>query len=268
VRRSAIYEGRVVHVRTAAAGGPEHRFSAPVTMLLVAVSELEALGRLHPLVRTDGRPAAIHLRRQDLPGNPGQPVDTWARALVAAERGAAPTGPVDVLLHPRTWGWQFNPITATFCQDTTGRTVAMVAEVTNTPWHERTTYVLGGPGRHRRSKAMHVSPFLPMGLDYRFAYDEPGERIRLEVDVLEPAPSDRLVLHSRLDLHRRPLDAEALGRLVWRRPTLAARVSAGIYRQAAELRLRGAPFHRHPARTQPNRRQRPPLPIPGRETPP
>ena len=36
-----------------------------------------------------------------------------------------------------------------------------VLEVSNTPWHERCSYVVGPPGEHRFAKAMHVSPFLP-----------------------------------------------------------------------------------------------------------
>lgn len=43
-----------------------------------------------------------------------------------------------MLGHPRTWGWLFNPITCYFCFDPEGTSVEwLVAEVTNTPWHER-----------------------------------------------------------------------------------------------------------------------------------
>ena len=40
-----------------------------------------------------------------------------------------------------------------------------MAEVTNTPWHERHAYVVGPPGEHHFAKALHVSPFI--GMDQR-----------------------------------------------------------------------------------------------------
>ncbi len=246
VLRSALYEGTVVHARTEAAGGTAHRFSMRVAMLLLDTDELDAVAALHPLVRTDDGPAAVHLRRRDLLGDPDLSPADAARRQVARALGPWPAGPVDVLLHPRTWGWQFNPIACAFCHDGDGHPTALVAEVTNTPWHQRTTYVVGPPGRHVVAKAMHVSPFLPMDLEYRITYTAPGPRLTLAIDVhRDDGP---LVLHTRLQLVRRSLDRAAIGRLLWRHPLMATRVSAGIYWQAARLRRRGAPFHPHPDR--------------------
>jgi DUF1365 family protein len=56
---------------------------------------------------------------------------------------------------------------------------------------------------------------------------------------------DRL-FRARLDLRRREIDRRALGSLVWSRAAMTHRVSAGIYAQAARLRLKGARFYPHP----------------------
>ena len=48
-------------------------------------------------------------------------------------------------------------------------------EVTNTPWGERHWYVLDARGdttTTTTAKAMHVSPFLPMDLDYEVSWRE------------------------------------------------------------------------------------------------
>jgi DUF1365 family protein len=133
-----------------------------------------------------------------------------------------------------------------FCADPDGIGVeALVAEVENTPWHERCSYVVGPPGLHRFAKTMHVSPFLPMDVDYELRYTVPSERLVVHFDVVRGA--ERL-LGATLSLRRRALDRRGLGRLLWANPALTHRVSAGIYAQAARLRLRGAPFHKHPAR--------------------
>ena len=87
-----------------------------------------------------------------------------------------------------------------------------------------------------------------MDVDYELRYTAPAERLVVGLDVLRGR--DRL-LGVTLSLRRRPLDRQALGRLLWEHPVPAHRVSAGIYLQAARLRLKGAPFHAHPARRSP-----------------
>ena len=126
-----------------------------------------------------------------------------------------------------------------------GRPETLVAEGENTPWHERCSYVVGAPGRHRFAKTMHVSPFLPMDVDYVLRYSAPGEDLVVRFDVMR---GDEHLLGVTLSLRRRTLDRRALQRLLWTYPALTHRVSAGIYAQAARLRLRGAPFHGHPVR--------------------
>ena len=57
---------------------------------------------------------------------------------------------------------------------------------------------------------------------------------------------DRRLFAATLLLRRRALDRAALGRLLWNYPAMTHRVTAGIYAQAARLRLKGAPFFSHP----------------------
>jgi DUF1365 family protein len=167
-----------------------------------------------------------------------------------------------MLGHVRTWGWLFNPLTIFYCFDPSGRDVEWtVLEVSNTPWHERHTYVVGPPGPHSFAKAMHVSPFLPAQATYTLRYSAPEEDIRVSLDVAAPAvpsPSGRgdapdgdtmaPRLSASMVLERTPLDRAGLARLLWAHPLMTTRVSGGIYAQAVRLAARGAPFHRHAAR--------------------
>jgi hypothetical protein len=134
-----------------------------------------------------------------------------------------------------------------------------VLEVSNTPWHERCSYVVGPPGEHHFAKAMHVSPFLPAHGEYTLRYSAPEDGIRVSLDVAPfPRPSPYGQLNERspdktspelaatMVLRRRPLDRAGLARLLWRHPFMTTRVSGGIYAQALRLAARGAPIHRHP----------------------
>lgn len=246
--RSSLFEGVVTHHRHA----PEHRFTQRVAMPLLFTDELARASRLHPLVHLDPtvRPSGHHamrLVRSDFLSPHGVPLEQAVAGEVAAAGGSV-SGPVGVLGHVRTWGWLFNPITCYFCFDERGLQVEWtVLEVTNTPWHERHAYVLGPPGRHRLDKVLHVSPFLPPEAVYDIRYTAPGADCSVSIDVMAADGGERLLTAS-MRLRRRPLDRRSLDHLLWRTPAMTARVSAGIYGQAARLAVRGATFHPHPAR--------------------
>lgn len=240
--RSGIYEGTVVHHRYEPV---DHRFSYRITMTMLDLAEVSEVCGRHPLWSNE-RANAVSFRRGDYLGDPALPLDQAVRALVEAETGRRPTGPIALLTQVRTWGWLFNPISVYYCFAPDGEEVeATVVEVTNTPWHERTSYVLPGTGTHLVAKQLHVSPFLPMDLCHRFVIGAPGGRLVLGVDDLRDGEQ---VFSASMVLHRRPADRRSLGRVLWRYPLMTMRVSWGIYRQALALRRKGVPFHPHPDR--------------------
>ncbi len=241
---SSLYTGTLSHHRYGP--GPAHHFRYKVAMPLVFLDELEAVARSHPLWSTR-LPAPVWARRADLIGRPARPPEDEVRDTVEQATGVRPLGRVAFLGNLRTWGWLFNPISFYFCYSRDGGTVeALLAEVQNTPWHEHHNYVVGGPGVHRFSKEMHVSPFMPMGCDYVLRYDAPGERLSLRLDLVR---AGRALLTATLSLSGRPLDRSAMWAYLLRYPAMTHRVSAGIYSQAACLALVRAPFFTHPHKT-------------------
>ena len=246
--RSSMYEGVLAHARFGP--GPTHSFSYKVAMPLLDLAEVDHVMGLHP-AWSARRLAPVRFRREDYLGDPATPLDRAVQDLVSERTDRRPEGPVAMLAHLRTWGWLFNPISLYFCADIVEpagdpRPISsLVVEVENTPWHDRHAYVVGAPGSHRFAKELHVSPFLPTGLDYELRYTAPGDRLTVALDVLQ---GDQRLFAATLLLHRRALDRHALGRLLWNYPAMTHRVTAGIYAHAARLRLKGAPFFTHPAR--------------------
>jgi hypothetical protein len=256
VVRSAVYEGTVTHRRFAPVA---HEFRYRIAMPYVDLDEIDELCSRHPLWSARG-PNAVWFRRADfLPGSaepdernvdPAGSLADAVRDVVAAKGIARPTGPIAMLAHLRTWGWLFNPITLYFCFDAGSVQVdALVAEVTNTPWHERHAYVVGPiPGEHRFPKALHVSPFMGMDQEYVLRCDtprdEPGERLVVRQASLE---GGRKVFEATLALRRREATRHELGRLLWSYPLMTLRVSAAIRRQAFQLWRKGVAPHPHPS---------------------
>lgn len=259
--RSAVYRGTVVHRRT---GPVDHELSQPVRMVLADLSEIPRLCALHPLW-SDRHAAPAHFTRADYLGDPHVPLDQAVRDLVASRTGERPEGPVALLTNIRTWGWNFNPISCYFCFDRQGEEVRwMVAEVTNTPWHQRHAYVVGPPGRHRITKELHVSPFMGMDQEYVLDYTAPGPLLRVRFQVEERGQP---VLRAGMVLHRLPATRRTLGQVLWSPRRTAPGVTFGIYRNALTLWRKGAPFHPNPHRS-PGRRPLAPDRPPAVDRPP
>ena len=238
---SAIYEGVVTHRRRTPV---EHGFRMRLFLMYADLDELPRLLRGVP------RPLA-RFRRADYLGDPAVPLDVAVRDLVQERLGVRPAGPVRMLAHLRYLGHCFNPVAFYYCFDAAGQRVeAVVAEVTSTPWGERHAYVAAGGGNaehvleSRHAKAMHVSPFMPMEMTYRWRVATPGERLSVAIESRDA--QDALVFGAHLALRRRRFTRGALARALARHPAMTLRVLAGIYGQALRLRLKGAPWHAKP----------------------
>jgi uncharacterized protein len=252
---SALYEGQVRHRRL---GPVEHGFHSRVSMALLDLSELDEVVSATPLWSSTRR-APVRFRRTDYLDGTDRPLAEALGDLVEARLGRRPSGPYLMLTQLRTWGWLFNPITIYWCSDggdespgvggASDRLDAVVLEVTNTPWHDRHWYVLDARSTGlaaaptRFGKELHVSPFLPMDLDYRLTIAGPADEISVRLEVLR---DDRPVLDADLDLRRVELTpAHAVAALV-RSPLSTFRVSATIRLQALRLWTKRVPVHRRP----------------------
>jgi len=248
---SALYEGVVRHRRF---GSPSHEFSSPIVMTLLDVDELERLDDLPLWSRR--RRAPMQFRRSDYLDGSDTPLRLALGDVVEREIGRRPTGPIRMLTHLRTWGWVFNPITVYWCftDGPDPRPDVVVLEVTNTPWKERHWYVIEAElvtGRGRVfPKALHVSPFLDMDLDYRFSFTapsrEPGSPLSVRLELLRDG---RKVFDADLDLVRRELTRRTAVAVLVQHPVQTLRISAGIHWQALRLLFRGVPLVPHPDRT-------------------
>jgi uncharacterized protein len=156
------------------------------------------------------------------------------RAAIERLAGAA-VGDIRLLTMPRSLGVAFNPVSFYYCFDAAGALTHVVAEVTNTPWGERHTYVLPR-GEGSPDKALHVSPF--MGMDHAYAVRAPEPGATLSVHI-ESRRAGELAFDATLNLERRPYSRLRLAGASIRTLTL-------IYAHAIALKVKGAPYFPHP----------------------
>ncbi len=194
------------------------------------------------------RPAVAWFRRADYLGRPDRPLRDEVLDTVAGSGRTRPGGPVRMLTHLRYFGYAQNPVTFYYCfsAEDHERVEAVVAEVTNTPWGERHTYVLDAPGgtpEGRFAKAFHVSPFMPMDQEYRWRFSPPGPDLAVDMESVEDG---RRVFDATLRMTRRPITGRSLAAALARHPWMTARVVTAIYAQAFRLWLKRTPFFDHP----------------------
>jgi DUF1365 family protein len=247
---SALYTGWVSHQRRT----PRvHAFRYPLFMMWLDLAELDRVFRGRWLWAAERRAVAAFWRADHL-GDPRLPLDQCVRALVERESGRRPAGPIRLLTHLRYFGYCFNPVSFYYCYDAADQAVeAIVAEVNNTPWGERHCYVLdaagatvAAPGRQqwRNLKQMHVSPFMPMDLEYEWRLSAPAAALAVHMSCLRGGAA---VFDATLALRRRPLSGRALAATLLRFPWMTARVVTAIHWQALRLWLKRVPVHDHPA---------------------
>ncbi len=199
------------------------------------------------------RPACAWFRRADHYGDPRLPLDACIRTLVEQATGRRPAGPIRLLTQLRYGGYYFNPISIYYCfAPDDNRLEALVAEVTNTPWGERHCYVMSaepqGRQHYRFPKALHVSPFMPMKLDYDWRCNPPGQALAVHMNVLQAGTR---LFDATLSLRRRALTGSILAGVLLRFPCMTAKVIAAIYWEALRLWLKRIPYHGHSAATAP-----------------
>jgi DUF1365 family protein len=247
--QSALYTGRLSHHRHLPA---PHAFEYRMCMAWLDLAELEEVFRGRWLWSTR-RPALAWLRRSDYLGDAGTSLHQAVRDRVELETGRRPAGPVRLLTHLRTFGHCFNPVSFYYCYDAPDENLeAIVAEITNTPWNERHAYVLpvdpaqtgSNSLRFRFGKSFHVSPFMPMDLDYDWRFSRPGSRLAVH---MRNRKAGETLFDAALSLERREMTGANLALALAGYPFATMQVVGAIYWQALRLWLKRTPFHDHPA---------------------
>ena len=254
--QSQWLEGTIRHRRKAPV---KHEFSYHTGMLALDLREWESITRISPLFSLE-KFNWLSLKRADYFGQQQTDLLCAVADHVENATGWRPDGAVQLITHPRYFGYVFNPVSFYFCYETGAHPSegavpkVILAQITNTPWKERHTYCLEttqqGPSesgwaseRFEFSKRFHVSPFNPMNQHYRWTFSFRGPELRIHMNILQ---DDAKQFDATLVVQRTQLNRKTLHKSLREFPLEAFKVTAGIYWHALKLKLKGVPFFTHP----------------------
>ena len=243
---SAIYKGFVRHRRFQP---KQHKFQQSVFMLYLDLDELEDVFR-HKRFWSLERKNIAYFKRQDYFDGKQSDLKQAVIQIVKEQTHIDITGPVILLTNIRYFGYVFNPISIYYCFDQNSQLLAMVLEVTNTPWKERHHYVLACDPESPKlrtvfSKQLHVSPFNSMNFNYQWLSTKPNKQLHIHMQnrTLE---SNELIFDATLSLTRSPISAFNLNTILVKYPFMTMHIVANIHWQALKLLIRRVPFYKHP----------------------
>lgn len=241
---SCIYEGQVRHRRFSVSN---HEFNYKLYMVYIDLDELDEVFSKRWFWSAT-RSAIARLKRDDYIGDSSVSIKDAVNTRVLEETGHDIEGPVRMLTHLRYFGYVFNPVTFYYCFDKTDTFVkTIVAEITNTPWKERHSYVLNVKNMSEKlqfeiTKSFHVSPFMQMDLQYDWRFTMPDEKLNVHMINMD---KEKKVFDATLQLNRKEMSSYQCARVLILFPLITVKVITGIYWQALKLFLKKVPVHDH-----------------------
>ena len=241
---SAVFSGIVRHRRFSPS---QHEFKYPIHMFLFKTDELPQLMGRHWQLGTEWYRWA-RFKRADYLGVTGD-LGHSVKAKIAELAGLAEEdveGDVFCLVHLRYLGFYFSPLNVYFLKQQ-GCFRYLVAEVSNTPWHERHCYLVDLANLKPHAKEFHVSPFNPMQQNYHWIIQPPNSKhCSVHIGVHDRGNPDAKVFDATLSLKRREINQSNLSRVLFKTPSQTLHLVLGIYWQALRLLFKRTPLYKHP----------------------
>lgn len=246
--KSCIYAGQVRHRRFTP---KSHQFSYKLFLMYLDLAELPSVFDRFWLWSTGKKNIAM-FRREDHMGDKKLPLDLSVRNYIEDETGRRPEGPVRLLTHLSYFGFGFNPVSFYYCYDKDDKHLEfIVAEVNNTPWGEQYCYILDSREnksdsrihRYFENKRFHVSPFMPMDMQYDWRFSLPEDSLSVHMENYQ---HDKKVFDATLKLKKREITSRNLAFALIQFPMVTMKVVIAIYYQALLLWLKKIPFVNHP----------------------
>ena len=246
---SALYIGTIEHRRLAPI---ENIFSYSVCYYFIDLDEVKTLFRW-PLFFSYETPAVLSFWRKDYLGKKEIPLKQAIKNILFEKTEKEFNGSIKLLTNISYFGFCFNPVSFYYCYSATdGSLEYVISEITNTPWGEKHQQVFRFDQNEVKKtfqfpKDFHVSPFMPMSIDYTWVFHRPKEDLFVYMQNRNKGEKN-LIFDSTLKLKRKNINLVTILASFLKFPFITFKTMIAIYYQAAKLYIKRTPFYTHPSK--------------------
>jgi len=245
LKTDSICKGVLTHHRLLS---KKHAFSTNLLMVYMRISILENADKAPhwPSKKFN----LVGYRRKDYFINEEGSLGTSIMEYLSKYGVSKPIGDIYLLTSLSFFGYCFNPISIYIAYEESNQDIiAIILEVTNTPWHERKLYVIQPIQESSEvytaefPKKLHVSPFMGMDYDYKIKLEDSKQNIKVSLQNIR---KNKIEFSARLNLKKSPYSKKTFFIQSLLHSFLPQRVTFLIYWHAFRLYLKGIPFIPHP----------------------
>ena len=248
-----IYRGWIRHRRSTP---KRHDFRYPLAMVMFDLDDMQCTFAKSKFW-TQEKFNFIAFKRTDYiqsKSGPSQTIKSAVKNYIKEQTGLEFNGRILLLTHPRYFGFVMNPVSFYFCYDG-DQLMHIVCEINNTPWDERFTYVLTPDKAEAESqvfefefdKKFHVSPFMPMDMQYRWRFSWQDNKINIHMVLMQHGEK---AFDATMQATQQGFTASSMRKLPLAYPVQTVLVAVRIYWHALLLYSKGLKFFSHPNNSQ------------------
>ncbi len=241
----AIYQGTIAHTRFSS---KLHRFTYKTNMLYLDLDELQS-AFLGKLFWGYNKPNLASFYRSDFYGDKRKTIKNSIQSLLLNKINLHHKGKVFLLTTIRYFGFAFNPVSFYYCFDESSNIQAIISHITNTPWNEKHVYVHDCRNKPSMSKKFefdkdfHVSPFMPMNINYSWVFSPPKDFLYVSMDSYN---NDKLIFNATLKMTKKAWSNFILNKILFLSLPMSIKSTVLIYFNALILFIKRAKFFPHP----------------------
>ncbi|MDC0182600.1 DUF1365 domain-containing protein [Nitrosomonadales bacterium] len=241
----SIYKGTISHTRHLP---KKHQFKYSICMLYVDLEQIETAFDKN-FFWSYNKMNLASFNEADYYKIGNQKVFTSIKKLIKKRINTKVDGKIYLLTNAKYFGYCFNPVSFYYCFNKLNKLIVIVSHITNTPWNEKYAYVhdcrniKNGAKKFKLDKEFHVSPFMPMDINYKWTFTEPKDFLYVSMDNYQ---KNEFNFNATLKLTKKAWTPWALNRLLLKFPPSSLKTIFTIYWNAFILLIKKIPFYPHP----------------------